>query len=328
MGFFDFFKKNSSVVWKNKKGEIDCPGDSCPKNCDYSCPIWCLTKAIEMTNAKQYNQAISIYQKAILIEPKFKEAWVNLAVNYGMMNNHLEAQKAYYAAYNIDRKYKNAIFGLIISHKNLGRFDEALKFCDEYEVIVGKLEANKLRENIKNFQNSNPILKKQESAVEMSIKIIAQAKKLGILGQNDKYPNIPEIMALSKVTCKKIFSELIKIEDSKSNPLIWYSWAAFAGMGAVHFWNIDWDVLKNKGIAETLLEPRGVDEMDEFVVDAIGIGFETPEGKKFVENIYILTTLTIADFFNENDTIENVLELMSAMYLFGMVYQMERLGMK
>ena len=329
MGLFDIFRNNTSVVWRDKNGNISCPGDDCPKKCDETCPIWCQTMALTMMKMGENQKAIEEFKKALTLAPDFKDAWVNMAAIYGSMNNHMEANKAYKTAYAIDKKYKNALFGLIISCKNLGQFEEALKYCDEFEAVVGKTEADKLRKQVTDVQNSGNV-SRQESALDMALKIIAQARKSGILGQNNNFPNIPEIMAEGKYACQKIFKDLVKDEGGRT-PDIWMAWGAYAGMGAVYHWDIDWDSLKAKGVAETLLEPRGSFAMDEYVVDSIGIGFDTAEGKKFTQGVYNLSMWAIDQFFpdpKDPNAMQAVMETMQAMYLFGMVCEMERIGMR
>jgi len=329
MGFFDKFKKTSSVVWRDANGMIICPGDDCPQKCDDSCPIWCQTMAIRMMKMGHEDKAINEFKKALVIAPDFKDAWVNLAAIYGGMNNHFEANRAYKTAYSIDQNYKNAIFGLIISSKNLGQFDEALKYCDEYAQKVSKAEADKLKAQVIEAKNSGKI-SRQESAMDMAIKIIDHAREDGLLPHNDHFQNIPEIMTEAKRTCHLIFQDMIKEEDGR-NPTLWLAWGAYAGMGAVWHWQIDWNNLKYKGVAETLLEPRGSFAMDEYVLDAIGIPFDSPEGKKLGQDIYNLAMWTFIEFMKDSSkdlAIKVALEAMQSMYLFGMVYEMERLGMR
>ena len=102
-------------------------------------------------------------------------------------------------------------------------------------------------------------------------------------------------------------------------------------MGAVLHWHLDWDTLRKKGIVETLLEPRGIDEMDEYVIDSIGIGFETPEGKKLVQDVSDLSFWACNQFVpnsSKDEAVHMMHETMQSMYIFGMVYEMERLGMR
>lgn len=329
MGLFDIFKSSTSVVWRDKTGKINCPGDDCPQKCDESCPIWCQTMALTMMKMGEDQKAIEEFRKALTLAPDFKDAWVNMAAIYGGMNNHLEANKAYKAAYAIDKKYKNALFGLIISSKNLGQFEEALKYCDEFQALAGKAEADRLRSQVKQAQSSGNI-SRQETAIEMAVKIIDQARKDGTMGDNNKMPNIPEIMAQSKTVCSTILKDLMNSKEG-NRPDIWLAWGAYAGMGAVQHWHLDWDTLRDKGIAETLLEPRGSFAMDEYVLDIIGIGYETEEGKVFQQNIYNLAMWSFSKFLMDKSggqMMESAFETMQAMYIFGMVLQMERLGMK
>lgn len=323
------FKNGQSVVWRDKNGDIKCPGDDCPQECDDTCPIWCQTMAITFLQMGMKEEAIKELKKGLILAPDFKDSWVNLAAIYGGMNNHMEANKAYKTAYAIDNNYKNAIFGLIISCKNLGQFDEALKYCDEYAKKVSKAEAEELRMQVMEAKNSGTICR-QESALDMAMKIVKQARETGILGANDHLPNIPEIMVEAKRTCSVIIRDMIKDEDGK-DPVLWLAWGAYAGIGAVWHWQIDWDNLKNKGIPETLLKPRGSFAMDEYVIDSIGIGFETPEGEEFTKKIYGLSMWAFGEFMVEakgQAAIQIAHETAQAMYIFGMVLEMERLGMR
>ncbi len=328
MGLFDIFKQRKDV-WRNKDGRIECPGDDCPKTCDETCPIWCQTLAIQKMQSGQHEAAIAFFKKALSIAPDFKDAWVNLASTYGMMNNDLEANKAFKAAYALDDHYRQAIHGLIISSKNLGQFEEALKYCDEYAVKISRAEAEKLRRVVAEARDSGRIVRK-ESALDMALKIVNHARETGLLPQNDHLQHIPELLTEAKPVCRKVFQELIKDEDGR-RIWTWMCWGAYDGMGAVLHWHLDWDTLRTKGIAETLLEPRGVDEMDEDVIDSIGIGFETPEGQKLCKDVYDLSMWACIQFVpnsSEDDAVQMMHETMQSMYIFGMVYEMERLGMR
>jgi len=155
MRLIDILKSRKNVVWRDKNGVIDCPGDKCPKECDVSCPIWCLTVAIQSYQAKRYPDAISYLKMALDIAPDYKEAWNNLGAVYGQMGNHVEAKKAYEKALFNDPNYRNAQFGLIISCIKLKQYREALGYCNQYEKIVGKTEADKLRKSISDAQMSS-----------------------------------------------------------------------------------------------------------------------------------------------------------------------------
>lgn len=333
MGIFDVFRKKSSVVWRDSNGKIRCLGDECPqKKCDDTCPIWCSTMGHTMTKMGHADKAIECFKNAINLAPDFKDAWVCLAAIHGGMGNYAEANKSYRVAYSIDSNYKNAIFGLIMSYRDLGQFEEALKFCDEYAQKIDKTEAEGLRMQVLEKQKTGKTIKR-ESVMNMALKIIAHARSIGLLKPNDNFPHIPEIMVECKSVCIKVFQSIVDDGDNNGkNPVVWLAWGAYAGMGAVSHWNLDWDALKTKGIAETLLEPRGSFAMDEYVLDSIGIPFETDEGKTLGENIFDLAIWSFNEFTKGasegSDIVSISMEIMQSMYLFGMVFEMENLGMR
>lgn len=257
-----------------------------------------------------------------------------MASIYGQQGKHLEANKAFLMAYHIDIHYEHAIRGIIASYKNIGHFDEAMQFCDIYEKNVGdKKEAEVLRQTVRDAQQSGKV-KRRDSDISMALDIVLQARKMNILAQNDKMPNIPEIMAEKKRTCIVLMQELMeegKKDKNALKPITWFTWSMYAGMGAVYHWHTDWDALKAKGIPETLLEPRGVFAMDEYVMDAIGIGFDSAEHKEIHPKLVALTMMMASEKLNPSEseiTHDDILEFMQAMYIFGMVFEMERLGMR
>ena len=296
MGIFDIFKKTpaSATPWRDNNGKLSCPGDDCPRRCNEDCPIWCQTVALTAMQGSNRDLAVEKFQKAVLLAPDYKEAWVNMAAIYGMSNNHLEANKAYLTAYQLDNTYKNALFGLIMSYANLGQFDEALKYCDEYAQKISQNEADDFKRQIREKQAANTT-SRIVGGTEIFLCIVEHARETGLLGPNSNVPNIPEIVAYRKITCQKVLIDLIN-NAKCSKPDVWAAWGAYAGMGAVALWNKDWESLKNKGIAETLLEPRGSEEMDEFVHELIGIPFDSEDGKNLVGQIYNLAFWTLAKY--------------------------------
>ena len=71
--------------------------------------------------------------------------------------------------------------------------------------------------------------------------------------------------------------------------------------------------------------------MDEYVVDSIGIGFKTEEGKKLEQEVLGLSMWTLAEFFSDCSVeilMRIALEAMQSMYMFGMIYEMERLRLR
>ena len=334
MGLFDKFRKKKGDCWRNADGKIECPGDSCPNECDTACPIWCQTIAVQALQAGNHQLAISNFKKAASIAPDFKDAWVNIASVYGMMNNHVEANKAFQVAFSIDSNYEKAIRGLITSFKCMGHFDEAMKYCDIYERnLNNKKEADVLRQTVREAQNSGSV-RRQDTDMSIAMDAVKEAQKYDLLKSNDKMPTIPEILVERKRTCQEIRNALLELGRTDKRALIptaWFKWPIFAGMGAVYHWHVNWPELKKKGVPETLLEPRGVFAMDDYVLDAIGVGSESKEGQDMNVKLTALVLALSADRIEMKPTLyhdSQTLEFMQAMYILGMVMEMERLGMR
>ena len=334
MGIFDKFKSKKGDCWRNANGKIECPGDSCPNECDITCPIWCQTLAVQALQGGNHQLAISYFKKAASIAPDFKDAWVNMASVYGMMNNHVEANKAFQVAFSIDNNYEKAIRGLIASFKCMGHFDEAMMYCDIYERnLHNKAEADKLRQTVRDAQNSGTI-KRQDTDMSMAMDAIKLVQKYDLLKPNDKMPTIPEILVEKNRTCLALREALLELGKTNKDalyPTVWFLWPIYAGMGAVYHWHTNWPELKKKGIPETLLEPRGVFAMDEYVLDLIGIKFDSEQGKEYNKKLSALATVFASkrvdispNMYHDSQT----LEFMQAMYILGMVMEMERLGMR
>ncbi len=333
MGLFDFLKgKSPKEVWRDANGKISCPGDSCPKECDDTCPIWCATKAATcLQKLNSPSLAIQEYKKAIAIAPDFKDAWSNMATCYGSMDKHQEAYNCYKTAYELDNHYKNAIYGLIISCKNLGKYEEALKYCDIYAQNVSQEEARKLRSQVLLAQENNPSVKMPDD-MTMATAIIDQAKRIGLLNKTANFKLIPELAIERKRVCATVLNALLHptIIIGRSTPLLWLCWGVYAGIGAVIHWDEDWETLKEEGIAETLLGAWDPDSMDNYVLSLMFEGDEKKE--EFDDKITELSRWAKDNYLKESDDESQVqkdaLEIMSAMYIFGMFYQMERMGMR
>ncbi len=335
MELFDFFKgKGNTEVWRDENGKITCPGDSCPKECDDTCPIWCATKAA--TYLQKLNNpymAIQEYKKAIAIAPDFKDAWSNMASCYGSLDKHQEAYNCYKTAYELDHNYRNAIYGLIISCKNLSNYEEAMKYCDIYAQIFSQEEARNLRSQILTAQENNPNAKMADD-MTMATAIIEQAKKIGIINKTASFKLIPELAVERKRVCATVHDALshpIGIVRGFILPLGFVCSGAYAGIGAVIHWDDDWDSLKEEGIAETLLDAWEPDNMNSYVLNLL---FDEDEQKaeEFDNKINELSKWVLGKYMkdpeDESQFQKDGLEIMSAMYIFGMVCQMDRMGMR
>lgn len=329
------FKNQSSasrVPWRDENGEIVCPGiQYCSDECSDRCPISLQTNAHLAGEMGNFDEAVKGFKKALSIAPDFKQCWNNLAATYGQHGNYIEAYKAYLAAYNIDPYYKNALFGLIISSRDMGRFDESMKYCDELENCGDIITAEQLREQVLEKKAKNET-KEQKIDLEIAKELVNTSIILGLIDglAKDKFSYIPELLVERETVCGKILKDLLADSDPcGKNPKCWTTWGAYAGIGAVWHWHHNWGALKEKGIAETLLEPRGSFAMDEYVHECIGVEFESSEGQKLSKEIWELGLYALIQFVDiEKQSMPSALEAMKGMYLWGMVYEMNKLGMR
>ena len=161
--------ERNKEYWRDKTGKIVCSGDDCVEECTDECPIWCNTLAANFFALGELSKAIEVLLKAVEIAPDFKDAWNNLGSMYGSLNRHKDALDAYQKAYELDHNYKNAIYGIAVSSKNLGYYQECLNWCNLYkeqfhDVAIDrviedcnkKMVDNLLDENTSNKNNEVP----------------------------------------------------------------------------------------------------------------------------------------------------------------------------
>ena len=107
-------------------------------------------------------------------------------------------------------------------------------------------------------------------------------------------------------------------------------WCAYAGMGTVWCWNVDWPMLWQKEILNTLTTLRGWDYMDEYVIDMIKIRFDTAESDNLVDFLQSSSANAIVEITGkqDNEVYAQLIEFMRGAYMFGMVFEMDRIGMR
>lgn len=99
--------------------------------------------------AKEYlDEAIRLYKKAVFIEPKFAEAWVNLGNAYKMKSEYNNALVAFDKALGVDPVYGKALFEKAIILRNLDRIDEAA------ELIASIFELYPNADEVQSFKDT------------------------------------------------------------------------------------------------------------------------------------------------------------------------------
>ena len=151
-----------------------------------------------------------------------------------------------------------------------------------------------------------------------------------IMDYRGGFPNIPEISMPARSICEDLFQNL-QNETDDIDMLFFLTpmWCTYAGMGAVAMWDEDWPKLSKKGIIASLIEDRGYFAMDEFVYDYIGIGWDSDECNDIQKVIkeFSMSILNEATTEDEKFDMTYYFEALKAMYMYGMVFEMSRLGM-
>ena len=104
---------------------------------------------------------------------------------------------------------------------------------------------------------------------------------------------------------------------------------AYAGIGCVCILKSGSGICCEKGVVDTLSEPRGFENMDEYVTDISGLGFTTRWGEELREHLCALTARVLeplADTTEDDDTFgAQMQECFEAMYLVGVAIGMSLL---
>mgnify|MGYP006371220983 FL=1 len=103
------------------------------------------------------------------------------------------------------------------------------------------------------------------------------------------------------------------------------------GIGAVNLWHEKAGNIQIDEIPRVFNEPRGIEFNDEYIIDHVGIGFESIAGKKLIDNIqkHINDAYKFVERYEDED--QKLLqweELYKAFYFYGMAYEIGRLGLE
>ena len=178
--------------------------------------------------------------------------------------------------------------------------------------------------------SSNKNTGSDRSAISITMILLEDESSRIIMDYRGGFPNIPEIMVQAPQVCGEIFDNLKEETDSIDQfAFLTPLWCAYAGMGAVAMWNDDWPKLRDKGIVESLIEERGYFAMDEFVTDYIGVGWDTDESKSIRSVLNSFSHYILDQALIDDETVDMpyYFEALKAMYMYGMIYEMSRLGM-
>ena len=161
----------------------------------------------------KHDEAISSYDEAIKIDPKFAEAWYNKGIALRKLKKYEEAIKCFDEAIKIDPKFAEAWYNKGIALRKLKKYEEAIKCFDE---------ARKIDPNYAKAWNNKGIALGKRGKLDEAIKYFDEAIKIN--------PNYAEAwsnkgVALGKLSkldeAIKCFDKAIKIDPNYDKA--WYN---------------------------------------------------------------------------------------------------------
>jgi len=266
---------------ESKHSKYRCKDQECEDACA-NCPIHAKTDGDISLQSGAYSDAIIHYTESIKMAPDFAEAWNNLGNAYGMSSEYIKSLSAFNVAIGIDPLYGKALFGKVVTLENLARYQEALAVCDvilkSYNCGATKKKKKELLKLAGKQQDID--LKAIEQFKNNFINSITQkASALGYVRNTLSY--VPELTAISRAFNDKCIMNLVKKDIA--SPQVMLAWCFYGGIGAAAYWDKDWPALAKADLFDILTKERGLDEMDEYVIDLIGIGFGTADSDRLVD---------------------------------------------
>ncbi len=131
--------------------------------------------ALAYSDKRDFDRAITYYQKAVQIKPDFDAAYTNLGTAYAARGRHEEAIQAYRKAVEIDANTPSAISAynnLGIEDSSLGQYEEAADSFKKAAEIAAEIDP-KMVEPLNNLGMLYDALGRHEDAIELFKKAIA-----------------------------------------------------------------------------------------------------------------------------------------------------------
>lgn len=217
--------KNNIGLERDEVKHISCnfeghEGD-CPKDCN-KCAISIKTDGDIALAQNDFELAIKQYKKAVFIEPKFAEAWVNMGNVYGMRSEYNNAISAFNKAIAIDTTYGKALFGKAIALKNQGSLDEAMTLANE---ILKLYDDDSVEEFKKGLLKAGVKEKSSIYSLKKAIDLMTD-EAYELINQNNLLDADGKISTEHKICCKEAFVRSIfayckKRYNSLGNDKIW-----------------------------------------------------------------------------------------------------------
>lgn len=123
-----------SELGRNENLALTCEYDGCEEDCPKECSTCAIAIKTDGDAAlleNKFHAAIRFYKRALFLEPRFAEAWNNLANAYNLINEPHNALAAFDKAIAVDDEYGKALFGKAKTLRKLGLLDEAMQLAND-----------------------------------------------------------------------------------------------------------------------------------------------------------------------------------------------------
>ena len=297
--------------------------DECPKECS-KCAISIKTDGDVALASNRLDEAIKQYKKALFVEPKFAEAWCNLANAYGMKSEYNNALRAFDKAIAIDPKYGKALFGKAITLRNLGRLDEAMKIANEILDLYDNSTVVDFKKKLidAGVQDKGSIIDKDKAFKALQGKAGEIMRNNNLLDDNNNAVIIEEIFHPEEFTksvflyCSKKYASL-GIDKVRGEYIIT---SFYGSICTTLFYKADAENIIGADVFDYLNNHIDVEFTDVAAEKMLG----TKAGEEKAESIWNLispyVSLAQAVFKTVNElTDEIILEAMKHAYVLGML---------
>ena len=298
----------------------------CPKSCD-KCAISIKTEGDFALTQNELDKAIKQYKRAVFVEPKFAEAWVNMGNAYGMKSEYNHALSAFNKAIAIDPTYGKALLGKAITLKNLAKFEEAMLICNEIlemydDPEVKKLKDTLIKSGVKDSRRNFSLEKAIDLMTDKAYEIIQSNKLLDANGK---------ISSETAIYCKEEFARSIysfckKRYSALGNEKVWSESILAAFYGSLCTTLLYYkDKAGFNGIKpfSYLSDHINLEELDRNAEKLLGIRQDESEADKLWNIIYSFVSYcnsTIGRIENESDIEAAVIDASESAYFMGMLF--------
>ena len=301
--------------------------NDCPKDCN-KCAISIKTDGDIALAQNNLDLAIKQYKRAIFVEPKFAEAWVNMGNAYGMKSEYSNAISSLNKAITIDPTYGKALFGKAITLKNQGKLNESMIVVNEILEMYDDSEVEKLKDfliksGVQDTRQNYPLKKAVELMTDKAYDIIRDNNLLDANGA---------ISTEKSIYCKEDFARQIysfckKRYDTLGKDKVWSESILAAFYGSLCITLLFY---KDKaGFNDTtpfdyLLDHVNLEEIDRYSEKLLDIRQEDSETENLWNLIYGFVSYCNSTIERvEEESVEAALiDATESAYVMGMLFGM------